>query len=447
MINDALAFRRSIIVIFVVLLALNGFAQTDTVSSKPKPLMRDFMGVNGHTVNFRPELYRKVCRLVRDYHPMDWDTGDDTSYGLDFPFARNRVDWSHVYGSWKESGFKTDACVMFETHSSDAWSDLPRDAHQYGKRFAESFGPLSTALVESIEIGNEPGKYSDQSYRLVFENMAKGIRLGDAKVKIATCNVNVGPSGDYHKSVDCVKGLESLYDVLNVHSYAMLKEWPTWKRSYPEDPDLPSFTSDIDELLQWRDQHAPDKEVWLTEFGWDCSTQLPKPEGTFAKWEGNTDQQQAQWLVRSFFLFATRDIDRAYIFFFNDEDMPQLHGASGLTRNYVPKPSFYAVSHLYRTLGDYRFKQIVQHSNKNVLIYRFEHETDASKVIYVAWSPTGSGKQATVDFKLSELRLGHAEKMPFTDQPAERVAVTQRDQIATVTVDESPAYIFLQQQK
>jgi len=63
-----------------------------------KPAFRDFMGICGHTVQFKPELYCKVCRLVRDYHPVHWDLGDDTGYTTTFPFARNKVNWEHVYG-------------------------------------------------------------------------------------------------------------------------------------------------------------------------------------------------------------------------------------------------------------------------------------------------------------------------------------------------------------
>jgi hypothetical protein len=37
----------------------------------PRPLMRDFIGINGHTVQFKPALYQPVCRLVRDYHPVN----------------------------------------------------------------------------------------------------------------------------------------------------------------------------------------------------------------------------------------------------------------------------------------------------------------------------------------------------------------------------------------
>ncbi len=414
-------------------------------AGKTKPLFRDFMGINGHTVNFRPELYGKVCRLVRDYHPMDWDTGANTDYPLDFPFARNRVNWEHVYGAWKKHGFVTDACVMLETHPPDAWKDLPRDSFEYGKRFAESFGPSSNlAVVESVEIGNEPGKYTDEDYRRVFQNMARGIRVGDSRIKIATCNVNVGKSGDYHKSVECVQGLEDLYDVLNIHSYAMLEEWPTWKRSYPEDKNLPKFMRDIDELIRWRDQHAASKEVWVTEFGWDASTKSPLPSGDFAKWQGNSEIEQAQWLVRTYLLLATRDVQRAYLYFFNDDDTPQLHGSSGITRNYEPKPSFYAIAHLYRTLGDFRFARVVDQLNQNASVYEFEHESDPTKVVWVAWLTTGGDEVSIVNLPAKEIEFESVERMPLDDTAPTRIDVKIVNDSLRISVGATPIYCVIQ---
>ena len=126
-------------------------------AEKPRPLMRDFMGLCGHTVAFKPALYAPVTRLVRDYHPIDWDFGDDTSYAPKFPLARNGVDWSQVYGSWAKAGYRTEASLMCDNLKPAAWTDLPRDAFAYGKAFASAFGPSAkTPLVEAAEIGNEP---------------------------------------------------------------------------------------------------------------------------------------------------------------------------------------------------------------------------------------------------------------------------------------------------
>jgi hypothetical protein len=79
------------------------------------------------------------------------------------------------------------------------------------------------------------------------------------------------------------------------------------------------------------------KEVWVTEFGWDASTKTPAKTGDFAKWDGNvSDEKQAQYLVRAFLVFAAMDVNRAYLYFFNDADEPSFHASSGITRNFQP---------------------------------------------------------------------------------------------------------------
>jgi hypothetical protein len=434
-------FRKFALLVYSII-AIPLVANAQESSQGVKPCMRDFIGINGHTVQFKPELYQQVCRVVRDYHPLEWDTGADTDYALDFPFARNRVSWEQVYGSWRKHDFFIDACIMFETVPADKWKSLARDSRYYGQRFAESFGPSSKlALVDAVEIGNEPGKFTDEQYRIVFQNMAEGLRKGDPKLKIATCNVNVGTSGDFHKSVDCVSGLQDLYDVLNVHSYALLEGWPSWRRSYPEDPLLMAYTQDVDRLIQWRNQHAPGKEIWLTEFGWDCSTQRPKQGGDFEKWLDNSDTEQAQWLVRSLLLFSARDVQRAFIYFFNDDDTPQFHGASGLTRNFVPKPSFYAVRHCYQTLGDYRFSKVIQENKNTAYIFEFQHSTDGGKVIWVAWSPTGKQLMSSTKIAVQGMSPVSAERMPLDGNSAESIQIAINGNEITIPLTESPLYI------
>ena len=175
----------------VLLTLLTASAQAaPPAAAKAHPLLRDFIGLNVHTVQFKPELYAPVCRVVRDYHPLEWDVGKDTSRATTFPMAANRVDWGSMYGSWAKAGFTIDACVMFDGIAADHWKDPARDAHAYGEAFARAFGPSADKpLVASAEIGNEPSKYSVAQYRTLFENMAKGFRAGDPKLKIATCAV------------------------------------------------------------------------------------------------------------------------------------------------------------------------------------------------------------------------------------------------------------------
>lgn len=408
-----------------------------------KPLFRDFMGINGHTVQFRPQLYRPVATLVRDYHPAEWDLGQDSSFVPRFPFARNGVDWSNVYGSWKREGWRTDSCVMFETLPREKWKDLAADSQAYAERFARVFGPSSLgATVEVAEIGNEPGKFSDGDYRTVFQSMARGFRAGDAALKIASCALTTGKSHDYAKSVACISGLESLLDVLSVHTYAQLEGWPTWRRSFPEDPRLKDYLPDVRRLCEWRDQHAPGKEVWITEFGYDATTRSPDPKTEFKQWVGITEEQQAQWLVRSWLVFSALPVQRAYMFFFNDEDAPQVHGSSGLTRRFQPKPAFHAAAHLQQTLGNFRFARIVAERTGELNIYEFNHESNPRSVIWAAWSPTGNGRKDSLTLPPFEGTILRAESMPLHPGPVPQVQIAPDK--AQIELTESPIYVFFE---
>jgi serine/threonine-protein kinase ATR len=418
--------------------------KSQPTTAKPKPLLRDFIGLNVHTVLFKPELYRPVCRLVRDYHGFDWDVGEDTSYVPRFPLSRNQVDWEQLYGGWNKQGYVIDVSLMFGQTPPDKWKDMPRDAHAYGLAFAKFFGPSGKKpLVESIEIGNEPGHYPDPSYRTLFENMARGLREGDPKLKVVTCSATPGVSGKYEKSLSTVKGLEQLYDVINLHTYAFVEQYPTWRRSYPEDPTIP-YLKPIQETVAWRDANAKGKELWITEFGWDSTTKPNMPTGDFSKWVGSTDTQQAQYLVRSFLVFSALDVDRAYVFFFNDSDEPQLHGASGLTRNYVPKPAFHAVAHLSKTLGDYRFAKVVTQEPGALYLYEYQHGSEEGRRVWVAWSPTGSNRATEALLPNPRAKVDRAERMPLAAGDPQPVSHTVRDggKLA-VPLDEAPLYLWL----
>ena len=85
---------------------------------------------------FKPDLYRPICRLLRDHHPVHWDTGDDSAHPTTFPLAANKVDWSTLYGQWTKTGYEVDACLMFESLKPNGWKDPAADARAYGESFA-----------------------------------------------------------------------------------------------------------------------------------------------------------------------------------------------------------------------------------------------------------------------------------------------------------------------
>ncbi len=405
-----------------------------------RPLMKDFIGLNTHTVQFKADLYAPATRLIRNYHPLDWDTGPDPATKPKYPMTTNGVNWMELYGKWRDAGYTNLASVMFESLKPSQWKDVSREGEAYGEAFARYFGPSGlNRLLEAAEIGNEPSEYSDAQYRTMFEAMARGFRKGDPKLKIATCAVAVGKADKYSKDVSILEGLEPLIDVLNVHTYSFAELWPTWRRSFPEDPSI-RYLKQVQEIIDWRNRRAPGRQVWVTEFGYDSSTKPAPTTGDFSKWVGSTDLEQARYIVRSYLTFSAMDVDRAYLYWFNDEDKPQLHAASGLTRNYQPKPSFHAVSHLLKSLGDYRFeKALVQDPGG---AYAFQYVGAKGRIV-VAWSATGSGRSIEAILPIRG-QVSRAEAMPTSSAlpvPV-RTSAVQAGKVR-VTLSESPTYLWL----
>jgi serine/threonine-protein kinase ATR len=429
-------FYPTAMVAIVLLVTLCAHA---THAQSTRPRLKDLMGLCVHTVQFKPDLYKPICLHVRDYHGLNWDVGDNTSFRPLFPLARNQVNWETLYGDWTAKGYVIDASIMFGDQPFKDWKDPIRDAQAYGLAFARFFGPSHKNLVAAMEIGNEPGKYSDTEYRTIFEHMARGIRLGDPNMTIATCATDPVESERYAKGLTCIQGLEDLYDVINIHSYAQVEGWPTWKRSFPEDPQL-DYLKKIKRTIAWRDTHAPDKRIWLTEFGWDCTTKPAPATGDFKDWIGSTDLQQAQYIVRSWLLFSAMGIERAYMFWFNDQDKPQVHGSSGLTRDYQPKPSFYAVSHLYATLGDFRFSG--QATMDQALAYEYTQNNTTQKILAV-WLPSGSDLTRTIRIPLAGQTVTRIEQMPLDEGPAPTVPINVQDDHLSLPCSESVTYIFM----
>ncbi len=441
---------------------------TPGVIATNKPLMKDFIGLNGH-FQFKPQLYNQACRLVRNYHNLDWDVkqpGDP----ITIPDAVNGVDWNNdLYKFWKEAGFETDICIQFASLGAgdkfiSEWKGKEQWAYNYGKTMSKYFGPNGQNLATSFEVGNEPGQQVDAAtWQMIFRQMAKGLRDGDPKAKILTPSIQARTADDYYQDVRTFYGQPDvlpLYDVLNVHTYPTLPQGGDdpnpWNRTYPEDTTI-TYLKLIQEVINWRNSSAPGKQVWVTEFGYDACTpeamQKRKDEFLEMDWQGHTDLEQAQYLIRSFLAFAPMDINRAYLYYFNDEDEASFHAASGLTRNFVPKMSFYAVKQFYNILGDYRFARIIKKESGKTFVYEFRN--DSGDMIWVAWSPTGVKSYKKDGYQPREAKVSLSD-LPGKVTGVKAMATTASDpgnatwdvsgNTINLTIGESPVYISIKKQ-
>src|SRR5690606_39057980 len=137
-------------------------------------------------------------------------------------------------------------------------------------------------------------------------------------------------------------------------------------------------------------------------------------------------------------------LDRAYMYFFNDEDSASVHGSSGLTRHYEPKPSYWAQSHLQQTLGDFRFTEALKSEEGGLYHHVFAHEEDPTKLIWVLWLATGD--ESTLDLTLEDLpgNVVRAERMPLGEGAAPQVDFERLDGGSIrLNITESPTYLWI----
>ncbi len=179
-------------------------------------------------------------------------------------------------------------------------------------------------------------------------------------------------------------------DVINVHHYS----WKNGKNAQgggpAKSPEEDDFKGMMKAIVDYRDQHFPNVEVWISEFGWDTNPGSPLCPPPIV---GNdTQETQAQWLVRAYLAFAAAGVDRAHMYMLRDINpaSPKWFTSSGLIGpkgDWTPKKSWYYVYTLKNSLTDMIYTGEETSSDPNVLIYKFKNVNDNSGA-YVIWAKT-----------------------------------------------------------
>lgn len=187
-------------------------------------------------------------------------------------------------------------------------------------------------------------------------------------------------------------------DVINMHHYAYSTEINGIS------PEEDGYKNHILEIVEWRDNFAPDNEIWITEFGYDTNNESLNRINPF----GGFSQQeiQAQWIVRTFLIMSSAGVDRAAQFMLRDVDPgPESRFTdSGLTlaasEGYEEKTSWYYVYSLKNILKDMNFYQVIQEDNA-AYVYHFKNRA-GDKDIYALWKPTTSGTYSSYSLEIPE---------------------------------------------
>ncbi len=126
------------------------------------------------------------------------------------------------------------------------------------------------------------------------------------------------------------------------------------------------------------------KPAWITELGWPTGGVLI---------QGDSEGEQARWLIRAIVLAALNGIDLFYIYDMYDTGTSvNPEGHFGLLRvDGKPKPAYAAIQQFIRTLGRYRVQgRLPVHGPKNS-VYVVQMVDDHGRQAWVVWDSIESG--------------------------------------------------------
>ena len=438
------------------------------------------IGMNGHIDVPRDILY--AGGVVREYHNFGWSITENKQMYFD------RFSWWDFDGYYKdlyEHGITILPCIQMGEQAvfgrnrnekpvilgDDTTDPMSYGIHanylyNYAARYGKTVVPeeklnldpndtykSGLGYITYYEDWNEPDKTwqgpdaqfnsTELAAMLSADYDGHEGRLGDTYgVKQADPNSKLVMGGMAGGST-MVKWLEEMQawananrtdkklplDVINYHQYAGTHS-----------PENSSFVSDALKIITWRDNNARDKEIWITEFGWDTNLGSVKHAAP-------SEDTQRDWIIREYLIGDRIGLDRMTVYdALNDgpsSDTTQ-YSTSGLatkvSEGTVKKSSWYGVNTLKNTLKGFRLSEVIKEDNE-MYIYKY---VNGDVICYVLWSPTENGT-VIENYSLSIEKNKDATLTVLKDKEALGVTtnLTVTDSKVNVTVSESPIFIKL----
>lgn len=403
-------------------------AQTSTQT------LRELLGVNGiwgwghnvHSEELDPEkgagLYNKIGSQARNYHNLSWDVKDpdDTpnyqamtdGHGTN---AKEWLNWNKEYSTWQEQGLMVEASIQFTAKKQPVskWNDPYTAAYNYGYAFGKHFGPTNgNGYINALEVGNEPWEYPATFYLDVLNGMARGVKAADPNMLVLPCAlqatnpyVEKQDKGNYLGARLSEQDADYI-DALNAHCYSyFFNDQGVRIGVHPEHPQ--SRIKEILNIIRFQEANLPDKDIYVTEWGWDGGGIEPCTHG-----ECVSEEAQALYAIRGGLWFNRLGIDRLHWFFYaNIEGNSMLYARSGLTgsikTDFEPKPVFVAFQSLLHHLGDVYFLDALQETEEG-WVYLYGN-AEGMPTHIVAWRPVPAE-----DKTVTEISIDVPLSMPFS---------------------------------
>ena len=240
-------------------------------------------------------------------------------------------------------------------------------------------------------------------------------------------------------------------DAFNFHSYFSVPFHLNGSTiSVGVSPEYYGIVDKMASIIEFRNKYYPEKEIWITEFGWDTNPSYETITACHAYGEYNSHQIQAMWLVRAYLLMSSCGVDKATMYMCEDlsydvtavgkYDTCGIFGIDENGKQYA-KDSYYYMYTLKNTLGDYTFQREINTGNENVWAY--EYKNAEGKIGYAVWCPTMDGTKVP-NFQLN-IGASSATLIEAVDNDKDGVStdLTATDGKVTINVSENPVFVMV----
>lgn len=334
-----------------------------------------------------------------------WNCPDGTCYppsAQDYAkFVRQVVarykDRIHVWEIWNEENF------------SRFWLPSP-DAYRYGILLKETAKAIREVDPDAIIVLGGLCPLYDHSFESMWGYL----------IELYALHPDIG----------------AYYDVLAIHPYTYLQFAPP-ESDNPANPLEQSVTHMVKEGKRILTKFGDDKPIWITEIGWHTSPLWPLGSAT--------REQQADYLVRSFVLSASEEVEKYFWYCFEDREewMTNTEDSFGLveydpdpldSNPPAPKPSYTAYATIGAVLGDTGYVMELSVTPSGAARAHLFASSDFSKQVIVVWN---ENEEVTVKISCFQ----EMTKFKIVDRNGNETAVVPQDGFIEVEAGPSPLFV------
>ena len=449
-VRDNLGFMKQLgfLLLMILACAATGVPAVAQDTSR-RILMDDYFGVNVSGCTAQPRDIKKVAGWIRDYSQWPWLEPEKGKYH--FTDALGKMNYDAWYRGLDSMGIKS----LFVAQQTPKWvqgkdgsfapsagqdglhADQYIDAASFFYQLAARYGHRKTKagylqttdklsglrLMNAIEVYNEPDGHggahmSLEQYAALLNAVYDGnggSMKGQYGIKAADPDmpVSIGGLAGNLESLEKIVAYagRAPFDIINAHYYTFRKVRENLRISVT--PEWSSLVPDMKDMVAWSRQHTSGKPVWLTEIGWDTKPHNP---------EYVTQQEAANYLIRSYLLALGAGIQKCFWFIYSDIDdsqPPAIFTSSGLFENgstpytgptqLKPKLTYWYDASFRQWLSGYYFDADSSYPKEDSTIYdfRFSDANDTKRMVILWYCPRYQFEFRPLDTSPSSVRYSY----------------------------------------